>query len=243
MTTGKNARPFAVFDIDGTLLRWQLYHALADELVKNGLFDQKAYRAIRQARLTWKERAHADSYSDYEAALVKYFEQSVIGLPASMFNLAVGAVIDVYKDQVYTYTRGLIRDLKNRNYLLFAISASQDQIVQLLAERYGFDAAIGSEYEIVDGKFTGERKIMRGEAKIKALEKLANKHGASSKNSIGVGDSESDIPMLEFVDQPIAFNPTSSLFEHAKQKSWAVVLERKNQVYKMELSRGKYQVK
>ena len=25
-------RPFAVFDIDGTIIRWQLYHALADEL-------------------------------------------------------------------------------------------------------------------------------------------------------------------------------------------------------------------
>ncbi len=31
------SQPFAVFDIDGTIIRWQLYHALADELAKENI--------------------------------------------------------------------------------------------------------------------------------------------------------------------------------------------------------------
>ena len=34
---------FAVFDIDGTLIRWQLYHAIADELAKSGHIDAETY--------------------------------------------------------------------------------------------------------------------------------------------------------------------------------------------------------
>jgi phosphoserine phosphatase len=30
------SKRFAVFDLDGTLVRWQLYHALVDRLAKKG---------------------------------------------------------------------------------------------------------------------------------------------------------------------------------------------------------------
>ena len=38
MTKG---RPFAVFDIDGTLIRWQLYHSIADTLARLGHIEPK----------------------------------------------------------------------------------------------------------------------------------------------------------------------------------------------------------
>lgn len=72
------------------------------------------------------------------------------------------------------------------------------------------------------------------------LTKLIKKHGATSKSSIGVGDSESDIPMLETVETAIAFNPTQLLFEHANAKHWQIVVERKNVIYQLENQDGKY---
>ena len=33
------SRPFAVFDIDGTLIRWQLYHAVADDMAKQNIIN------------------------------------------------------------------------------------------------------------------------------------------------------------------------------------------------------------
>ncbi|MDB5164640.1 MAG: family hydrolase, partial [Candidatus Saccharibacteria bacterium] len=45
------------------------------------------------------------------------------------------------------------------------------------------------------------------------------------------------------VEQPIAFNPSKDLFEHAQKEGWNVVLERKNMVYRLEPQDGRYQLK
>lgn len=237
------SRPFAVFDIDGTIIRWQLYHAIADELVKEGHLDHNQYERVKAARLTWKQRAHETSYHDYEQALIDFFEVAVAGIEVDTLKQACGIVLDKYKDQVYTYTRNLIRELKDKDYLLFAVSASQDLIVQLLAMYYGFDDSGGSTYEVKDGVFTGNSKILKSERKPEFLRHLVDKHNATWQDSIAVGDSEGDIPMLSTVERPIAFNPTKQLFEHATQNGWKIVVERKSMIYELETVDGSYRLK
>ena len=58
-------------------------------------------------------------------------------------------------------------------------------------------------------------------------------HNLSFKNSIGVGDTESDVGFLELVDKPIVFNPNTKLFNIARQRKWKVVIERKDLVLEM----------
>lgn len=236
------SRPFAAFDIDGTLLRWQLYHAVADELSKRGLLDDKSYRLVREARMTWKKRQHASSYQNYEAKLVEFFEQALKEISPRQFATASKAVINVYKDQVYRYTRDLIGDLKQKDYLLFAISASHQDIVAELASYYGFDDSGGSIYQISDNKFTGKNQILKSENKLDFLKQLVATHGAVWTRSIAVGDSEGDIAMLEAVEQPIAFNPTAELFQHAQKHGWPVVVERKNMIYNLTPDHGNYKL-
>lgn len=236
-------RPFAAFDIDGTILRWQLYHAVADELAKQDKLDLVAYEQVRLARLQWKKRPHQASYAEYEAELVKFFENAIKTIDPLELHAASKIVVNVYKDQVYAYTRDLIAELKSKNYLLFAISASQDDIVEMLANYYGFDSARGSVYEIKNGTYTGEGDILKSQRKVEVLKELADKHNATWEGSIAVGDSESDIPMLKSVEKPIAFNPTKELFMAAKQNNWSVIVERKNMVYNLESDHGKYKLK
>lgn len=78
------------------------------------------------------------------------------------------------------------------------------------------------------------------ERKPEKLNELVTKHGASWTDSIAVGDSEGDIPMLSAVERPIAFNPTKMLFDKAKEQGWSIVIERKNMVYRLEPSDGSY---
>ena len=238
-----NQTPFAVFDIDGTLLRWQLYHAVTDQLIKSGKFDGQEFESVRQARRTWKDRSHASSYQDYEITLVEYFEKAIRGLTRQELVDASKMVLEEYKDQVYTYTRDLINDLKIKNYKLFAISASQKEIVELLAKYYGFDAFAGTIYEVENDKYTGESLVLRKEKKVEVLKEFINWHNCSLKDSIAVGDSDSDIPMLSYVEKPIAFNPSRELYEHAKLNNWDVVIERKNVVYKLRPSNQGYILK
>ena len=72
------------------------------------------------------------------------------------------------------------------------------------------------------------------------IRELMSTHHAILADSIAVGDSEGDIPMLEMVEQPIAFNPTKELFEHAREAGWKVVVERKNVVYQLEPGHGSF---
>ncbi len=237
------ARPFAVFDIDGTLIRWQLYHALADELARQGLLDAQEFQKVRQARMAWKKRAGELSFDEYEQTLVDLVSRAITGIKVSDFEAACQKVLAEYKDQVYTYTRDLIRELRAKDYFLFTISASQSELVGMLAGYYGFDDWGGSEYEKRDGCFTGKIDVLRRERKPEFLEQLVAKHDASWQGSIGVGDSEGDIQMLERVEQPIAFNPNKQLFEHAQQAGWKIVVERKNMVYELEPKDGTYKLK
>jgi HAD superfamily hydrolase (TIGR01490 family) len=226
-------RPFAVFDIDGTLIRWQLYHAIADNLVKLGFIAPVKFQAIKDARMVWKRRESSNSFKQYELELVKLYVNILSEITYEQFEKAAQAVFDEYKDQVYIYTRDLLRELKNDGYLLFAISGSQKEIVAKMADYYGFDDFASRVDEHSDSRFTGKSTTPIFN-KDKTLKDMAKRAGATFKGSIGVGDSLSDIKMLELVEQPIAFNPEKELFERALAKGWKIVIERKNMIYQLE---------
>jgi HAD superfamily hydrolase (TIGR01490 family) len=236
-----DGKKFAVFDIDGTLIRWQLYHAVADALAKRGYVDTKAYQDVRDARMQWKRRAESESFKTYERHLVSFYDQLLENLSVAQFMEAADAVFEVYKDQVYVYTRDLIADLKKKNYLLFALSGSQSEIVEKIANYYGFDDYIGSTYERSGKFFTGTKIFHLGKKDV-VLKKLVSRHKAITSDSIAVGDSTGDTSMLEAVEHPIVFNPERKLFDYAKEKGWRVVIERKNMVYELEMKNGKYEL-
>lgn len=232
-------RPFAVFDIDGTLIRWQLYHAIADELVKLGYIDSRAFQSVKDARMQWKKRSGPEAFRVYERKLVFAYEKMLLKLTFSEFEKAAENVFKKYKDQVYTYTRQLAAKLKKDGYMLFAISNSQIEIVKQIADYYGFDDYVGTYYHHQNGRFTGAATIPLG-GKHTLLAELVKKHGLGYSQSLAVGDSSSDITMLEAVEIPIAFNPERKLFEHAQKRGWKVVVERKNMIYELDRQNGKY---
>ncbi len=233
-------KPFAAFDIDGTLVRWQLYHAVAEALAKAGQIDLSTHQHIRDARMKWKRRSHPESFRQYEHELVHVYEQLLDVLTVEQYEAAILRVFEEYKDQVYTYTRDLIQHLKAQGYLLFAISGSQSEIIAMIADHYGFDDFAGTIYERVNGRFTGKMATSVVGKKHEVLDSLIKKHGVAQKGSVAVGDSKSDIPMLEMVEQPIAFNPEQALFQTAREHNWKVVVERKNMVYELEPQSGTY---
>lgn len=239
--TNKTQRKFAAFDIDGTLIRWQLYHALVDRLVKKGHAAPQAWSRIHESRMSWKTRTHTEAFKAYEHELIGIYDNILTSLSVKQFNEVVDEVFDEYKEQVYVYTRELIRDLKSLGYLLFAISGSQTEIVKKIADYYGFDDYSGSIYVQKDGRFTG-KVILPHLHKDKVLKEFINKHHASLQSSMAVGDSESDARMMRLVERPIAFNPEAKLFKIAKEKNWKVVVERKNMIYELESRDGKYEL-
>ena len=187
----------------------------------------------------WKKRTHDDSFKAYEEQLVTAYRLLLTELTVPRFELAASAVFEEYKDQVYVFTRDLIKDLKKKHYVLLAISGSQSEIVQKIAEYYGFDDFVGSYYHREEGRFTGKIDLTVFH-KDKVLQELIAKHNLTLKNSIAVGDSNSDIPMMELVERPVAFNPERTLLAHAQKAGWEVVVERKNVIYELKETHGSY---
>lgn len=232
-------QPFAVFDIDGTLIRWQLYHAVVHELAKEGSLGQHAPHDLRTLRMAWKRREEPLAWKAYEHRVVELYESALHALAPATFDQAVNKVLDEYKDQAYVYTRELIKELKQKGYFLLIISGSHHEMIEQLARHYGFDDWIGSQYARSGQTFNGDKYIPSLQ-KGKQLETFVKHHGLTYTDSFAVGDSKSDIPMLEMVEHPVAFNPDQVLFDHAKQAGWDIVIERKNVVYKLEKRDGHY---
>lgn len=233
------AKKFAVFDIDGTLIRWQLYHAVVDKLAKQGLLGDNAVEKLHEARMHWKRREHPEAFRTYEMELITMYEAAVTAISTEQFDAAVKAVASEYNTQTYTYTRDLLKRLKKEGYILFAISGSHTELVEHIAHHYGFDDWVGSTYERTDGTFTGKSFVASFDKKT-ILQKLVKKHGVPFEASVAVGDSKSDAVMLEMVERPIAFNPDQSLLQIAQTHHWPIVIERKNVVYKLEEHDGRY---
>lgn len=233
-----SSRPFAVFDIDGTLIRWQLYHAVVDKLASAHQLGPDAKQKLEAARQRWKNREHRNAFREYELTLVEIYESALPELSVKAFDAMVTAVISEYKDQVYTYTKTLLSDLQKKGYRVIAISGSHQELVRAIASYYGFDDYVGSVYERTATGFSGEKFIASYDKKA-VLDELVKKHGLDFTNSVGIGDSGSDAAFLSEVEQPIAFNPDRKLYERARQENWKIVIERKNVVYELVPSNAK----
>ena len=227
-------KKFAVFDVDGTLIRWQLYHVVADRLAAAGMLGDKSYERIRLARRKWKDRAL--SFTEYEKILVHEFLPMLSQLDSDKYQQIIRDIWDEYRDQTYIYTRDLIKKLRGQGYFLLIVSGSPVETIELLAKHYGFDDFAACVFERdKDGHFTGKVTSPVLDKKL-ALQKLVKKHGLDWQGSIAVGDSSSDIAMLSQVEQPIAFNPDQALFDTARQRGWQIVVERKDVVYQLKQS-------
>ncbi|HNZ86635.1 MAG TPA: HAD family phosphatase [bacterium] len=228
----QKSKKIAVFDIDGTIFRSSLLIELVNALIQEGLFSQNVKNTYTKAYKKWSNRE--GSYEDYINAVVKAFEKNIPGMNYKIFKNIAKKVVSNNRDMVYRYTRDLFKELKKKNYYLLAISHSPKEIVQDFTREWGFDSFYGRVYEVSDNKFTGKTlHLDLISDKSKMLKYAIKKENLTLNNSIGVGDSESDISLLKMVEKPICFNPNKKLYTTAKRLGWKIVVERKDVIYNL----------
>jgi HAD superfamily hydrolase (TIGR01490 family) len=223
----------AVFDIDGTIFRSSLLIELVEVFIEEGIFESQVRGIYQRAQQKWVDRK--GSYEEYIMAVVAAFTSHIKGVHYSDFDRAAKIVIARNKDRLYRYTRDLTQKLKKKGYYLLAISHSPKGIVDPFAKRLGFDKVYGMFYELgPTDKFNGkiaDEHLIRNKANI--LRRAVAKENLTLKGSIGVGDTEGDIPVFELVETPICFNPNMTLYRHAKRNKWKIVVERKDVIYEL----------
>lgn len=226
-------RKVAVFDIDGTIFRSSLLIEITDALVAAGIFPERVEQLYKAAKFRWLDRkAH---YDEYLKAVIKVFDRHIKGVHHVVFQTVASRVALIHKDRVYRYTRDLAKTLKAKGYFLLAISHSPKAAVDEFAQYLHFDKMYGRLIETNENGIYNGRTVMPELIfdKAKVLARAIEKENLTTQDSVGVGDTESDIPLLSSVENPIAFNPNKKLYEYAMKKGWKIVVERKDVIYEL----------
>ena len=232
-------KKFAAFDIDGTLFRSGLYREVFYELYKMDVLPNDLTEQTTEKHREWRHRLHGNAFEEFERIMVVGLDSFLPKLRIADYDEAVTRVLNKKAENVYVYTRDLLKKLQQEDYFTVAISGSQQELVEPFARRYGFDMWVGQQWERGDEYFTGTiTKTHTGKDKI--IKKMMDDYRLTLEGSYAVGDSNGDSGMLDVVDHPIAFNPTHELLEKALTRGWKIVVERKNTSYELERNSDGY---
>jgi phosphoserine phosphatase len=237
-------KQFAVFDIDGTIARTSLLQQLVRILVNRGKLDIGPAEQIENILHDFRQRIADDNFGEYMKKAVDIMFQSMPkGITIEEYDEIIDVVVKTSLTHTYVYTRQLIQTLKHKNFFLISISGSELRAVSTFSKALGFDAWVGQVQYKNDGKkLTGEVQSL-GQPKDKILQTIIKKFDLDTEGSMAVGDTSSDITVLQMVENPVCFNPNQALFKTAREKGWMVVLERKDMVYGMTQENGQYVLK
>lgn len=222
-------RPIAVFDLDGTLIREQLLVLLSKECFELQIFRRVAEVVFKSVRL--KHRDRKISFEDYDRQIIEIFTQRVKGKLRSDVQMAAEQVFDKHRDWLYRFTKALLEET-TKSHERITITGAMLETVSLLAPYWGMEHAYATELEVdTDGRYTGATKALPVRDKRAALLSHLERHGGTLEGSIAIGDTLSDMPMLQTVERPIVFNPDDKLAAFADRHGWPTVIERKDCIY------------
>lgn len=215
-------RAAAFFDLDRTLLRRSSALALAGSFRERGLIGRGQLAKAAAWQLLFAARGASAEVvrkaSEDGMMILKGFRVD------ELRSLVADAMEPVLKPLVYSEPLELARRHRERSEPVYIVSATLQEIVEELARELGFDGALGSTCEIVDGVYTGRSlRPCHGESKAAALRELAAREGIDLDRSIAYSDSHTDLPFLEAVGRPVAVNPDRELRRVAEERGWPVL--------------------
>jgi phosphoserine phosphatase len=207
MTSPSN---LAAFDMDGTLIQGRLVFTLANR------FDLS--EKVRSIQSTPQIAGHEQT-----KAIAALFA----GLTTKDLESAIES-IPITKNSEST-----IAALKERDYKIGIISDSYTIAAGFVANRLNLDFVMANTLDILNGRITGKVDMPLGWDRINCfckisvckryhLEKSAHHFGIPVGNTLAVGDTKSDICMIQRAGVGIAFMPKD---EEIKRASNNVVIE------------------
>lgn len=212
----------AFFDLDRTLIRRSSVLALAGTFRQRGLISRadlaksafwQVLFGLRGASAERVRRASEDGMRILDGFSVK-----------EMQELVGDAMEPVLRPLVYDEPLHLVRRHREQGERVYIVSATLQEIVQHIADDLGFDGAVGSTCEIVDGVYTGRSlRAAHGEGKAQAIRELAASDSLDLGECTAYSDSHTDVPFLEAVGHPVAANPDRQLRRLARERGWPVV--------------------
>jgi phosphoserine phosphatase len=196
----------AAFDMDGTLIQGRLVFALADRF---DLSDK--VRSIQSHRLMAGHEQTKAIATLFAGLTTKDLESAIASIP---------------------FTKNCERTiaaLKDRCYKIGIISDSYTMAAGFVADRLNLDFVMANKLQIFNGKITGKVDMPLGWDRIGCyckisvckryhLEKSADYFCVPIENTLAVGDTKSDICMIQRAGVGVAFMPKDEEIKKASDK-------------------------
>jgi HAD superfamily hydrolase (TIGR01490 family) len=219
-------RAAAFFDLDRTLIsgasgfHWSRAAAKAG-LIPRRVLVEHAYRNFR-FRLSGSTDAGTDR-------VMKQLADIIRDKRVSDFEHLNPGVVQAVLPRVYPTILELAREHQRAGRPIYIVSAATHETVSQIAAALGFDGALGTRLQQVDGVYTGalDGPFSYREGKVVGMRQLAERESISLADSYGYSDSGSDLPMLRAVGTPVAVNPDKELERVATEEGWEIIRARR----------------
>jgi HAD superfamily hydrolase (TIGR01490 family) len=212
----------AFFDLDRTLLRRSSVLALAGSLRERGLITRTHLAKAALWQLLFVARGvSAETVRSAAEDGMRFLKGFSV---EEMRSLVGDAMEPVLRPLVYAEPLQLVQQHRDRGERVYVVSATLQEIVEHIADDLGFDGAIGSTCEIVDGVYTGRSlRAAHGAGKAEAVRELAVAEGFDLGACTAYSDSHTDLPFLEAVGHPVVVNGDRKLRAVARERGWPML--------------------
>ena len=216
----KPLKTVAFFDVDGTLLKSTIVHYyiwmrfketpfLLKHLWLVGFLPKIVYYLILD-RIS-RPRFNEVFYRNYR------------GMNADEIKALCAEMFETYlRPKIFPAAITQIQEHTEQGTAVVFVTGSLDFIVQPIADYLDVESVLAPQLGEQNGQFTGKLTTVPliGAEKAKAVQTYAEQHGISLEESYAYGDSQSDLPMLECVGNPVVVNPGKALREKALASNW-----------------------
>jgi HAD superfamily hydrolase (TIGR01490 family) len=215
-------RSAAFFDLDKTLMAGSSGVFFARAAYETGMISRSRLLKDLYENLRFRLRGSTDDRAD---EVRKRVGEMIAGVPVRDLQRLSPRVLAGVLPRLYPEMLERAYAHQDAGVPVYILTAASQEMADLLAHVLAFDGGLGSRSEIVDGRYTGRPAgpFNYREGKVLAMQELAEREGIALGRSYAYSDSESDLPMLRAVGQPVVVNPDAELRRIAAEEGWEVL--------------------
>lgn len=215
-------RAAAFFDLDKTLMAGSSGIFFARAAYETGMITRGRLARDAYENLRFRLRGSTDERAD---DVRKRVGRMIAGVAVRDLQRLSPRVLAGVLPRLYPQMLERAYGHQDAGMPVYILTAASQEMADLLAHVLAFDGGLGSRSEVVDGRYTGRPAgpFNYREGKVISMRELAEREGINLAASFAYSDSESDLPMLRAVGQPVVVNPDSELRRIALYEGWEVL--------------------
>ena len=216
------ARAAAFFDLDKTLMAGSSGVFFARAAYETGMISRVRLLHDLYENLRFRLRGSTD---DRAEVVRRRVGEMIAGVPVRDLQRLSPRVLAGVLPRLYPQMLKRAYDHQDAGVPVYILTAASQEMADLLAHVLAFDGGLGSRSEIVEGRYTGRPAgpFNYRQGKVVAMGELAEREGIDLSASYAYSDSESDLPMLRAVGNPVVVNPDAELRRIAVQEGWEML--------------------